>query len=65
MNYRIRLVETDEGWSVSCLDLPGCHSQGVTRAEALAAIREAIVDWLTVEAEEAGIKSAETMEIAV
>ena len=54
MKYRIRLVETDEGWSVSCLDLPGCHSQGVTRAEALAAIREAIVDWLTVEAEEAG-----------
>ena len=65
MNYRIRLVETDEGWSVSCLDLPGCHSQGVTRAEALAAIREAIADWLRVEAEEAGIKSAETMEIAV
>ena len=65
MNYRIRLVETDEGWSVSCLDLPGCHSQGVTRAEALAAIREAITDWLAVEAEETGIKSAETIEIAV
>jgi len=65
MKYRIRLVETDEGWSVSCLDLPGCHSQGVTRAEALAAIREAIADWLAVEAEETGIKSAETMEIAV
>ena len=65
MNYRIRLIETEEGWSVSCLDLPGCHSQGVTRAEALAAIREAIADWLAVEAEETGIKSAETMEIAV
>jgi len=58
MNYRIRLVETDEGWSVSCLDLPGCHSQGSTRAEALQAIREAIADWIAVEAEEAGIKSA-------
>jgi len=65
MNYHIRLVETDEGWSVSCLDLPGCHSQGVSRAEALAAIREAIADWLDVEAEESGIKSTETMEIAV
>ena len=65
MKYRIRLIETDEGWSVSCLDLPGCHSQGGSRAAALEAIREAIGMWLAVEAEESGIKSAETMEIAV
>jgi len=65
MKYRIRLIETDEGWSVSCLDLLGCHSQGSTRADAIEAIRAAIADWLDVEAEEAGIKSAETMEIAV
>ena len=65
MNYRIRLIETDEGWSVSCLDLPGCHSQGQTRAEALEAIKEAIQLWLEVEAEESGIKSAETLELAV
>ena len=64
MNCRIRLVETDEGWSVSCLDLPGCHSQGASRDEALVAIRGAIADWLAVEADESGIKSAETMEIA-
>ena len=38
--------ETDEGWSVSCLDLPGCHSQGETREEALQNIREAIGLWL-------------------
>jgi len=65
MNYRIRLIETDEGWSVSCLDLPGCHSQGATRMEALDAINEAIQLWLEVEAEESGIKSAETLEIAI
>jgi predicted RNase H-like HicB family nuclease len=65
MNYRIRIIETDEGWSVSCLDLPGCHSQGGSRAEALEAIREAIADWLAVELEETGVKSAETLEIAV
>lgn len=65
MKYRIRLIETEEGWSVSCLDLPGCHSQGNSRAEALAAIREAIEMWLAVEREECGIRSAETMEIAV
>lgn len=53
MTYRIRLLETEEGWSVSCLDLPGCHSQGDSRDEALANIREAIALWLEVEAEEA------------
>jgi predicted RNase H-like HicB family nuclease len=65
MNYRIRLIETDEGWSVSCLDLPGCHSQGATRNEAIEAIREAIQLWLDVEAEESGIKSAETLELTI
>lgn len=65
MNYRIRLIETDEGWSVSCLDLPGCHSQGATREQALEAIREAIAVWLEVEGEESGVRSAETLEIAL
>ena len=65
MSYRIRLMETAEGWSVSCLDLAGCHSQGATRAEALAAIKDAIHLWLEVEAEESGIKSAETLELTV
>jgi predicted RNase H-like HicB family nuclease len=65
MSYRIRLLETDEGWSVSCLDLPGCHSQGQSRDEALHNIREAIQLWLEVEAEEAGVKTVETLELAV
>lgn len=65
MNYRIRLIETDEGWSVSCLDLPGCHSQGSTREEALEAIRDAITGWLEVEAEESGIRSTETLDVAI
>jgi len=65
MSYRIRLLETSEGWSVSCLDLPGCHSQGESRDEALANIREAIQLWLAVEAEEAGVKTVETLELAV
>jgi predicted RNase H-like HicB family nuclease len=65
VSYRIRLLQTDEGWSVSCLDLPGCHSQGDSREEALANIREAIGLWLEVEAEEAGVKHVETLELAV
>jgi predicted RNase H-like HicB family nuclease len=50
---------------VSCLDLPGCHSQGSTREEALTNIREAITLWLEVEAEEAGVKTVETLELSV
>lgn len=34
--------EADGGYSVSVPALPGCHSQGDTREEALANIREAI-----------------------
>ncbi len=62
MSYRIRLLQTDEGWSVSCLDLPGCHSQGESREEALANIREAIGLWLEVEVEEAGVKHVNEWE---
>ena len=51
MRTKIRLLQSAEGWSVSCLDLPGCHSQGETREEALVHIREAIDLWLEVEAE--------------
>ena len=65
MSYRIRLLETEESWSVSCLDLPGCHSQGGTREEALTSIREAIGLWFEVEADEAGIKQVETLELAI
>ncbi|MFO0015303.1 MAG: type II toxin-antitoxin system HicB family antitoxin, partial [Synechococcaceae cyanobacterium] len=65
MTYRIRLLETEEGWSVSCLDLPGCHSQGNTREDALSNIREAISLWLEGEAGEADVKSVETLELAV
>ena len=59
------MLETEEGWSVSCLDLPGFHSQGDTREETLANIREAMALWLEVEAEEAGIKQVETLELVI
>ena len=35
MQYRIILRESEEGWSVSCPALPGCHSQGASRVEAV------------------------------
>ncbi len=49
MNYRVVLIESDEGVSVSCPALKGCHSQGKTKAEALENIRVAIREWLASE----------------
>ena len=46
MNYRVTLVESEEGFAIWCDDLPGCCSQGATRQEALANIREAIQEYL-------------------
>ena len=45
-HYRVTLVESEEGFAVWCDDLPGCCSQGATRAEALENIRESIRDYL-------------------
>jgi predicted RNase H-like HicB family nuclease len=59
MQYRIRLIQSDEGWAVSCPSLPGCHSQGDTREEAVENIKSAIQEWLQVEAEESGVSKVE------
>lgn len=48
IKYRVVLIESDEGYAVSCPELRGCHSQGTSFEEALTNIKEAIRDWLTV-----------------
>jgi len=45
--------------------LPGCHSQGATREEALANIKEAIQLWREVQEEEFGIMRVEEEIVAV
>jgi predicted RNase H-like HicB family nuclease len=52
MEYRVILMESEEGIAVSCPALRGCHSQGRTKEEAVENIKDAIRDWLTVEDEE-------------
>lgn len=49
MEFRVTLIETEEGVAASCPSLRGCHSQGRTRDEALANIRVAIREWLEAE----------------
>ena len=65
MKYRVTLIDHDEGVSVSCPALRGCHSQGKTREEALANIQEAIREWLAAEADEAKIFKVSEAEVAV
>ena len=36
----------DLGWVVECPSLPGCISQGATKPEAIANIKEAIEGWI-------------------
>ena len=55
MDYRVVLIESEEGFAVSCPALRGCHSQGKTKAEALENIREAIHDWLDAEGDEKSV----------
>jgi predicted RNase H-like HicB family nuclease len=65
MQYHVKLLESEEGWAVSCPALPGCHSQGATRTEALENIKTAIKEWLSVEAEENGVLSVEEALVTV
>ena len=65
MQYHIRLMQSEEGWAVSCPSLPGCHSQGANREEAIENIKVAIREWLEVEAEESGLLSVEETAVIV
>jgi predicted RNase H-like HicB family nuclease len=51
MKYKVILQETEEGFAVSALGLPGCHSQGATEPEALENIADAIREYLAVREE--------------
>jgi predicted RNase H-like HicB family nuclease len=48
MKYKIALLKTDEGYSVSVPGLPGCWSQGITEEEALENIQDAIQEYIAV-----------------
>jgi len=46
MKVKIVLYPSEEGYAVSAPSLPGCWSQGATRAETLANIADAIREYL-------------------
>ena len=67
MKLRVSLEPSDEGGFTAIVpSLPGCISEGDTRDEALANIREAIELYLEpVEDDTAGTPNAEQLEVAV
>jgi predicted RNase H-like HicB family nuclease len=65
MKYTVLLQESEEGFAVSVLGLPGCHSQGATEAEALANIADAIREYLEVVDELAQAAQAMRAEVEV
>ncbi len=65
MEYRVVLIESDEGYAVSCPALKGCHSQGAIREEALENIRDAITEWLEAEDTERGLFSVSEEMVSI
>ena len=65
MKDRVTLIEHEDGVSVSCPALRGCHSQGKTREEALINIQEAIREWLAAEADEAKLFKVSEAQVAI
>ena len=53
-HLHIRIWREDDGYIAKCLDIPGCVSQGDSKAEALANVNEAIRMCLDVIREDAG-----------
>jgi predicted RNase H-like HicB family nuclease len=58
-------IDEDGVWVVECPSIPGCVSQGMTKDEATANIREAIQACLEVRAERGMPLTMETEELEV
>ena len=69
MKFAITLEQDEDGFIiVSCPALPGCHSQGKTKAEAIANIEEAIRGYIASKrkhGEPLSITEVKEVEVAV
>jgi predicted RNase H-like HicB family nuclease len=46
MQYKIKLIKSEEGFAAQCEDLLGCFSEGKTEEEAITNIKIAIQEYL-------------------
>lgn len=66
MKFLVSIDRDEDGmWVVECPSIPGCISQGTTRDEALANVRDAIRLCLEVRAERGMPLTVETREVEV
>ncbi|MEM8873326.1 MAG: type II toxin-antitoxin system HicB family antitoxin [Planctomycetota bacterium] len=66
MTFRITIDRDEDGaWVAECPSIPGCVSQGATRDEAIANIREAIAVCLEVRQEQGLPLTVETADVEV
>ncbi len=66
MTYGITIYQDEDGmWCVGCPSIPGCFSQGTTRDEALANIKDAIKLCLEARAELGLPLTIETQQVEV
>jgi len=66
MNIRVVIEQDEDGFFVAEVPaMPGCLSQGRSREEAIANIREAIAGWLEVMERKAGTVRGEPIEVSV
>lgn len=66
MTLKIVLEPGEDGMVIASVPaLPGCHSQGLTRDEAIENIREAVVGWLESQDEIEPGPAVEVVKIAV
>lgn len=63
MKYLVLIGESEHGYDIHVPGLPGCHSQGDTKEEALENIKDAICTYLEMEMEE--LKNVEVREVEV
>ncbi len=66
MKFNVTIDRDEDGmWIVECPSIPGCVSQGKTKEEALANVKEAIALCLEVRAEKGLPLTIETRQIEV
>lgn len=65
MRYQVMLLKSEQGYSISCPPLPGCHSQGETREEAIGNIRDAIAEYKAVVASRQGSSGGQNSRIGL
>lgn len=63
MKYSVVIHKSKYGYDIHVPMLPGCHSQGRTKREALENIKDAIFTYLEMEKE--NLKGAEVREVEI